>query len=71
LGYINYRPYWPLLVGRHVRKKSGQFTNIPGRRRVIGKEQLKNVGRPEIELPNTEFKELKEKHDCKKRKEMN
>jgi hypothetical protein len=51
-------------------KKCGQCTNDPGRR-VIEKEQLKNVGRPEVELPDTEFKEMKEKHDCKKRKESN
>jgi hypothetical protein len=29
---------------------------------------LKNVGRPEVELPDTDFKERKEKHDCKKEK---
>jgi hypothetical protein len=42
-------------------KESGQGTYIQGRR-VIGKEQVKNVGRPQIELPDTEFKERKEKH---------
>jgi hypothetical protein len=37
---------------------------------VVEKQQLKNVGRPEVHIPDTGFEEREETHDCK-RKESN
>jgi hypothetical protein len=54
-------------MARHVHKKCSHFTDIPWRS-AFQKEQFENVGRPEVKVTNTEFQEMKEKHDCKKEK---
>ena len=45
-------------------KERGRFTDMSGGS-GLQKEQVENVGRPQVEVSDTYFKEVKEKHVCK------
>ena len=43
-------------------KERGRFSDVSGGS-GLQKEQVENVGRQQVEVPDTYFKEVKEKHD--------
>ena len=47
-------------------KERGRFADMSGGS-GLEKEQVENLGRPQVEVSDTYLKEVKEKHDCKKR----
>jgi hypothetical protein len=49
-------------------EKGSQSKCTQGTSGVLEKEQLKNVGRPEVHVAYTEFEEREETHDCKRRR---